>query len=79
LIAKNYLKTEGLLDIIMLIPWNLIVHFKGSHYLFAIKCLRLRMAFSILDVKKFFHQVKSINELKRAQVLKDENKRNDML
>jgi len=69
LIAKNYIKTEFFIDVLMLIPWNWIVHFNGSHYLFVIKVLRLREAFDILDVKKFYSQLKGIFNIRRAKIL----------
>jgi len=55
LIAIHYCKTDCPLDLLALIPWNLFLHFPGSHYLFVFKVLRLRLAFKILDVKKFFN------------------------
>ena len=49
-IANNYIfKGTFAFDLLSLIPWNWLVHFKGSRYLFLIKTYRIFVSFELLD------------------------------
>lgn len=57
LISMRYLKSGFLQDLIPLIPFNFMIHFRGSRYLFLLKSFRLIQAYEILDVRTFNLQI----------------------
>jgi len=54
-ISKNYLKNGFIIDLIPLIPFNWIVAFPGSRFLYLLKSIRLIQAYEILNVREFNH------------------------
>ena len=56
-IGKKYLSEGFILDLLPLIPFNWLFHFKKSQYLFLLKSIRLIQAYEILDVRVFNTQI----------------------
>jgi len=54
-------------DIVPLIPFNFLIHFRHSRYLFIFKVIRLYEAFLVLDVKEWFRQIKGIRKKSREE------------
>lgn len=79
MIAKKYLRENFIYEIVPLIPWNFILHFPGSRFLFLIKCVRLIQAFEILDVKEFNKSIGELFQKRLEKISKDEDKSIDNL
>jgi len=52
-ISMRYLHEGFIFDLIPLIPFNFLVNFHASRYLFLLKSIRLIQAYEILDVRVF--------------------------
>ena len=70
-ISKRYLKQGFIQDIIPLIPFNWIIYFKNSKYLYLIKSVRLIQAYEILDVRVFNAQIGLVFKKNLERVCKD--------
>ena len=57
LISARYIKEGLIFDLIPLIPFNWLIRFQNSKYLFLLKSIRLIQAYEILDVRVFNAQI----------------------
>jgi hypothetical protein len=53
MISLRYLKTKFAYDLIPLIPFNMVFHFRYSRVFYLVKCMRLLDTFQVLDTGKF--------------------------
>jgi len=53
LISIRYLKTKFAYDLIPIVPFNWVFHFKYSRIFYLVKCMRLLDTFQVLDTGKF--------------------------
>ena len=58
-IALKYLHDNLIIDLIPIIPYELIFEFNHSRLFFMIKCIRIQKSLHFLDVKTFTKNVKS--------------------
>ena len=65
LITVNYIKTTFLVDLLPLVPFELIlVHMNNSKLFFLLKLIRIRKGYGFLSVQKIISEVKKYHQLK---------------
>ena len=66
-VLLRYIQEDLYMELIPLIPFRFIP-FRGNNYLYFIKCLRLKFALMILDVKKLQALIRALNKQNRDKV-----------
>ena len=79
-IANNYIfHGTFALDLLALIPWNFLLHFKGSRCLFLIKLYRLIISFELLDPMIIMQRVQALHQDEIEKLSKDPKTGDDIL